>query len=286
MPTSTLSQTYFARSLACAKSSDYVARLNAIYPVRATQSRFRTDPEALADVMAYLRADNYDAAARVMLDKVKFPRFPLPTWHSTIFRNHPGQRTDEAIAIVAKYLRCAPLTAEYVEQFCSMPPQANRQTTGFHDWVAAGANLGRGTGFPVKYFWDDTDGPWLIRGDDAHLKIEARQAGIYRDGGKGLDLLAKSVGGQVVWGEAKLLSDTGGNQDKSLRELLGLGQSKDGVPVAIIDGDPWLKMLILKDLPMDGEDKNAALLHQIHKSAMSGAIFLSALTLPDLLRTI
>jgi hypothetical protein len=143
--------------------------LDAVYPVAAHAPSQKTDRVALAAVMSHLRAGDYNAAVRVMLDHAKFPRFPFPTWHSAMLRNHPAQRTDEAVAIIAKYLRDARLSAEFVEQFCSMPSQAHRLTTGFRVWIKGGARLGNGTGFTVKTEWDQTGGPWLVKGDDCLL---------------------------------------------------------------------------------------------------------------------
>lgn len=288
MDKNAIARHYFEESLKIARSGHYIVDLNTVYPVNAPGYQTYTDPAALRAVMSALERNDFKTAATLLLDKSRFPRHPLGSWVTTMLRNHPEQRNPGTINLAAADLRNRGVTPDLIEAACLLPSQANRKTTGFKDWSKAGMPQA-GEMIAIKKTWDATEGPWLVARSDTSLTQEARKAGVVREGGKNMDLLAKSAHGLVVWGEAKLASDAGGNQDKSIRELLALAGSKSALPVAVLDGDPWLKMSLLDKISARNERdrKSLNLLRQVsHAAQAEGCVFVSALLIPDLLRTL
>ncbi|MDI9356446.1 MAG: hypothetical protein QM536_05420 [Chitinophagaceae bacterium] len=80
----------------------------------------------------------------------------------------------------------------------------------------------------------------ILGGNDAVLLAFAREKFGYNKG-KGLDFIAR-FNKKYVLGEAKFITDIGGNQDKSFVDIISTinANYKGVVSIGIVDGIPWL----------------------------------------------
>lgn len=121
----------------------------------------------------------------------------------------------------------------------SQPKETNRQIGPlFHRWIASGA-----LGFKhlTEESFISTKEDAILKGSDAQIKKFAQKY-LHYQGNKGLDFLARIKGRHVV-GQAKFISDFGGNQNNQFAD--GLALLKDAriraITIAIYDGVLYLK---------------------------------------------
>jgi len=121
----------------------------------------------------------------------------------------------------------------------------------------------------------------LLEGGDKALKNFATEELGYT-GQKGLDMVLR-IGNKFVIGEAKLITTSGGTQDKSFRESMYFIKQKDRrnvIRIAILDGMVWLvsREAILK--------KKKPNLYETVVNLSKDEIVLSALLLKDLIKSL
>ncbi|GAB1234497.1 hypothetical protein [Ferrigenium sp. UT5] len=221
-------------SLEFANQKNYLDELFRVYPLVPDTSR-DLDPDKWEMVT---RAFNQQDHKRLIESLLNLELFPIKDSYVSYLR-----RDKEAIARNPKTINrlCGRLYEMGLAEMgrrCREPKETNRQIGPmFRYWIQKGA-LGV---LPLdwKRFHKSKQDSVMI-GSDAEFKDYAAQYLGYSSD-KGLDLICR-FNGKIVVGEAKFLSDWGGNQNNQLEVVqhflaTDLG---DAVKVGIIDGVPYI----------------------------------------------
>lgn len=276
---------FFDRSIRLA-NEDYLDRLDAVYAFAGVAIR----PAALRDIMTlagHWDAGRHEEVVREFLDKGRFRKFPVEHPLATLLRDYPRVilNNPQAVRKLTAYIVSMGLSGQDLADRLLEPAAPSRKTNGFHTWSQAGLPLmvnGAKTRVPVQSEVDNNiPGPYIVRGaDDNALEVRARRyLGVERE--KGIDLLARARSGIWCIGEAKLVTTTGGGQNKSMDELVNFFKlQRPGVlAVAILDGYPWHK---LATSGWRGDARIVALYNEVAK----GNLVVSALLIPALLEAL
>jgi hypothetical protein len=282
---STEAMTYFMKSVQMGSSGVYVGALSQVYRYSASNSRRPSNASAVAAVRAAIAADDWTAAAILLLNKRAFTNFPVSHPMATLLRDFPETiRTDHTgVRIVARYLKTSCRTADRLFQMIDRPKDASKQTDGFRKWMSKGMKIVRVQGSEwslrsikvLDAFDESALGPWVIAGNDGDLGFYAKELGDVSR--KGRDLLARRRSGDFVVGEAKIQCGSGGGQDKSAEELIHFLEVQ--VPgltkVAVIDGSIWMSLAV---------GRSTAITDRFKELVNEGCYVMSALLVPDFLR--
>lgn len=285
-----LAKTLFDASLDLARSR-YLTRLGGVYDFLTVPTRRHSDPPALQEARRLYESGRYAEWVLHLCNTTWFPRFPVEHPLATMLRKDPSiaKRDPGVVDMLLRYLRDAGVTPDDVEAVALLPGKINQHMNGFATWMNGGLRLIDGDGvvtsLPVLTDYAPVvPGPYVVGGGDKFLaKVARTQFSISRPGDKGVDLVARAASGQPVVGEAKLLTDIGGNQDKSLAELVAFlregGSGDRATRIAIVDGQFWLYFV-------GGSTKRWARAEGLRQNVQQGKLVLSALLVPELLQSL
>ena len=210
---------------------------------------YTTQPGALRDISdkTWERIQNsFNGKDNVELIKAcfGFSVFPIKDSYVSYLKRDPTafDRNPQTVARIAAQLRQLGLDKLYERG--TQPPEPNRQMgQRFREWVNNG-NLGP---FPVSLpEFESSNDDAILRGSDKELLNYAVNKLGYKTGRKkekSPDLIAR-FNGKYVIGEAKFLSDYGGNQNNQIEdafEVLDSQHIPGVVTVAILDGVLYIK---------------------------------------------
>ncbi len=230
-------------SIDFASQRNYLDELFSVYPLSPEGMR-DIDEEAWAQVEQSFTDRDNAALVRALL---KLDLFPIKDSYVAFLRRDQSSIDRNPNTIDRLCGRLYEMGLDKIYKKSSAPKETNRQIGPlFKRWLDTGA-LGVQ---PVSL--EDflaSDGNAVLDASDAQITDFAKERLNYkpvprttratRD--KGLDFLAR-FNGKYVIGEAKFITDTGGNQNNQFYEAISVFQPDvDAVTVAILDGVLYIK---------------------------------------------
>lgn len=222
-------------SIEYANQRSYLDDLFLVYP---------TIPEGIREIdskrwkeieIAFTNQDNFELIDHLL----KLKKFPLKNSYVSFLRKDPTSlfRNPQTVNRLAGAVYEMGLSRLYEK--CTEPKETNTQMGPmFSRWVH-NKSLGIKP-VPVSEFLANTDNAILSGNDAVLLNFAYTHFGYNKE--KGLDFIAR-FNGKYVLGEAKFITDIGGNQDKSFVDIISTIKAdyNGAISVGIIDGIPWLK---------------------------------------------
>lgn len=221
-------------SLEFANQKNYLDELFRVYPLVPDQTR-NLDSNIWDAVTRAFEEKNHEQLIKHLLD---LELFPIKDSYVSYLRRDPSAIARNPKTIRRLCGRLYEMGLLEIERRCREPKETNRQIGPmFRYWVQKGA-LGV---LPLdwKRFHKSRQDSVMI-GSDAEFKDYAAQyLGYEHD--KGLDLICR-FNGKIVVGEAKFLTDWGGNQNNQLGVVEKFLETDLGgaVKVGIVDGVPYI----------------------------------------------
>jgi hypothetical protein len=227
---------YFTElSIEYANQRSYLDDLFQVYP---------TIPEGIRDInqnrweeieIAFKNQDNFEMIGHLL----KLKKFPLKNSYVSFLRKDPTSlyRNPQTVNRLAGSIYEMGLSRLYEK--CTEPKETNTQMGPmFYRWLQ---NKSLGI-LPVNLetFISNKDNAILAGNDAVLLSFAKVNFGYNKE--KGLDFIGR-FNGKYVLGEAKFITDIGGNQDKSYVDIIStLTANYNGaISIGIVDGIPWLK---------------------------------------------
>jgi len=221
-------------SIEYANQRSYLDDLFQVYP---------TIPEGIRDInqkkwkeieIAFENQDNIELISTLL----KLKKFPIKNSYVSFLRKDNASllRNPQTVNRLAGSIYQLGLNKLYEK--CTEPKETNTQMGPmFSRWIQ---NKSLGI-VPVNLetFLSNNDNA-ILGGNDAVLLTFAREKFGYNKE-KGLDFIAR-FNKKYVLGEAKFITDIGGNQDKSFVDIISTinAKYKGVVSIGIVDGIPWL----------------------------------------------
>ena len=223
------------RSIYLSGNSNYLELLYEVYPVSLANPRRELLPEQIEAIRtAY---DNHDDS-QLLNSLLDLDIFPIKNSYVAYLRRDRGAISRNpriAESIIYELYR---LGIDEILNRCTAPKESNRQMSElFKQWIGSGA-----IGLPVvndpEEFLRRDDNCILNESDQVNRDFAAKYLGFRRN--KGVDFLAK-FHNKYVAGEAKFLSEIGGNQNNQFADAVQSMHSFSGsrfpvIPIAILDG--------------------------------------------------
>jgi len=260
------------KSIKLAYSKGYLDRLIDIYPVNLTLTR-NIDLSAKRKIEKLFSQRNIKKLISTLLS---LERFPIDDPYIGFLRKNREALNRNPKTVKRIGSRLLKMGLDEILLGASRPKSPSRQVGQmFRKWLNK-------LGYPVlpKNDFLKNNKIAILEGNDAFLMNFARKELGYK-GQKGLDMVLR-VKNKFIIGETKLITTSGGTQDKSFRESMSFIKQKDKktIRVAILDGVVWLvsKKTRLK--------KKKPSLYETITNLSSDKIALSALLLKDLIRSL
>jgi hypothetical protein len=222
-------------SIEYANQRSYLDDLFSVYP---------TIPEGIRAIDLNIWGDIENAFSKqdnlaLILALLTLKKFPIKNSYVSFLRKDTSSllRNPQTINRLAGTLYTLGLDKIYDK--CTEPKETNTQIGPmFSRWLQKNA-LGIKP-VPLHTFISNTDNA-ILSGNDAVLLSYANENFGYNKE-KGLDFIAR-FNGKYILGEAKFISDIGGNQDKSFIDIITTLEANynGAICIGIIDGIPWLK---------------------------------------------
>jgi hypothetical protein len=235
------------------------------YPITPSSPR-HVDHEQFSEFQSVLQASvSHESNVKVVQHAIGFEKSAIEDPYLSMLRMWPEQidRNQSATARVASLLREVERRGELGRRL-SEPKVANRQFGGkLRDWLYDQNPLG----LPLlseEEFVSTTDNAILQGSDHVIATVAARLVDYSRS--KLPDCLIR-VNKQLLVGEAKLITNKGGNQNNQLRDAFGLlDENCNCIKFAVLDG------IVYND---------NAFLKKMEERVVGGQYILSALLLRD-----
>ncbi len=226
--------TWAKKTARLARSGDYLDRLQVIYPV-VPKARVVAE-RAIRDIEAAFKTRDRIALLKTLLD---LERFPYDESYAKYLRADPGAigRNPKTVARICDIL--FGMGVEKVVAGVTAPKEANtRRGNEFKQWINTRFRFVR-----AAPFRSSSRGVVFLDAPDTDLRDFANAvlgAGL----SKRPDFVAKT-GKKYVIGEAKFLSDEGGNQRAAFRDAMDVAAHPTGTAIkaAVVDGIVWIKGL-------------------------------------------
>lgn len=218
-------------SIRYANTRSYLDDLFRVYPLAPGGLR-EIDEECWERVeAAFKRKDNVELLKNVLnCSKV----FPVKDSYVPYLRQDPGAIDRNPATVQRLCGRLYELNLKGTYDGCSAPIETNQQIGAlFGRWVRSGV---LGVPLLTAEAFAANKGNAVLEGGDAELVQFARtRLGYSRD--KGLDFVGR-FNKKYVIGEAKFVTDKGGNQDKSMDDVIAVvsDANVDAVAIGIVDG--------------------------------------------------
>lgn len=215
-----------------AQTGDYLDQLQAIYPVAP---KTRTVPErAVQEIREAFEKKDSASLLRVLLS---LERFPYDESYAKYLRTDPAAigRNPKTVDRICHILFGMGL--DKVVEGVSAPKKANTgRGPEFKRWAKSQFRFA-----DIKAFRTSKSGVVFLDASDTEVRDFANAtlgAGLE----KRPDFVAKS-GKKFVIGEAKFLSDEGGNQRNAFRDAMDVAAHPTGkaIKVAVLDGIVWIR---------------------------------------------
>lgn len=222
-------------SIEYANQRSYLDDLFHVYP---------TIPEGIREIdnalwkqieIAFERKDNLELLTQLL----KLKKFPIKNSYVSFLRNDPGSlyRNPQTVNRLAGSMYEMGLNRLYEK--CTEPKETNTQMGPMFSRWLQNKSLGLSP-VNLQTFLTNTENA-ILGGNDAVLLNFAREYFGYNKE-KGLDFIGR-FNGKYIIGEAKFITDKGGNQDKSYIDIISTltADYNGAISIGIVDGIPWLK---------------------------------------------
>lgn len=260
------------KSVKLANSYGYLDKLLKVYPVNLTMNREISEEEK-DRIKKVLLKKNRKELIKVLLE---FKKFPIDDPYIGFIRKDKSalDKNPKTVSRISRRLLRLGLEG-ILSGICSPESPSRQMGQMFRKWLVK-------LGYPIlpKEKFIKYKGTAILKGGDESLKNFARENLGYKRQ-KGLDLVLKTKNSFVL-GEAKLITRSGGTQDKSFREAISFIKSKNNkniIKMAILDGVVWLSS-------GDKKLRNKKNLYENIRDLKSNQIALSSLILRDFIKSL
>ena len=246
-------------SIKIAKGHGYLDRLSEIYPVNLEVGRNISQ----SDIKIIRDAFQRKSSGRLILTLLNLKRFPIDDPYIGFFRKDRDalRRNPKTVKRIGKKL--FEMSIEEIIVGAARAKTPSRQIGQmFKNWLSR-------LKYPIlprEKFLKYKGIAILEGGDTSLMNFAKKELGYKRQ--KGLDLVMR-VKSKFIIGESKLITASGGTQDKSFREAISFiknrNKNRKVIQIAILDGVVWLtgnsknRKLSLYDTIQDLNNKEIAL---------------------------
>lgn len=221
-------------SIEYANQRSYLDDLFAVYP---------TIPEGIRDInqiewkkieIAFANQDNFELVSTFL----KLKKFPIKNSYVSFLRKDASSliRNPQTVSRLAGSMYQIGLDKLYEK--CTEPKETNTQIGPmFTRWLNSKVLGIKPVNLDV--FLSNNDNAILGGNDAVLLRYANKYFGYNKE--KGLDFIGR-FNGKYILGEAKFITDIGGNQDKSYVDIISTLKAdyNGAICIGILDGIPWL----------------------------------------------
>lgn len=235
---------WISKSIGLANSHGYLDKLYEVYPIKQSGDR-PLDAELWTQIDKYYHVKNWEKVIELLIENVKTKKgvFPYKESYVGFWKRDKStiSKNPEQVQRIANILE--EMTFEGIKKACSRPKETNQQIGPmFRKWCNQSPNPLGLDRMEIADFKKNTRDA-VLDGSDAVLKRFAKDHLGYSIN-KGLDFVAR-INNKYVIGEAKWITDSGGNQDKSFEDAKAMVEDKNlnsnVVPIMILDGILYLE---------------------------------------------
>lgn len=222
------------KSFALAKEKGYLDRIFKIYPIEQSDSENIVEEDLKKEIKNLLDTHKPKELIKLLLT---FKRFPFDEPYIGFLRHHKESLDKNPLTIKRIFERLQKINFQGIVDGINRPKSASRKMgNSFTSWLYKNFKV-----LDEAQFVDSNTGIVVLHGGDRKLANFAKKYLKY-DRKKGLDFVIKKDKTYII-GEAKFVSNVGGTQDKSVREVIGLikyDTKNKFIIVGLIDGVPWV----------------------------------------------
>lgn len=222
------------KSFEIAKKRGYLDKISEIYPVNNNIEENRINENSVKEIKKLLSIHKPEKLISYL---IKLERFPFDDPYIGFIRHFEGALSKNPKTVERIWKRLKALNVDGIIGGINRPKSASRKFGHyFSHWIHKQYKISS-----EKDFLKINKGIAVLDGGDKKLKEFARKYLGY-DRKKGLDFVIK-VKNIYMIGESKFVSHSGGTQDKSIREVLGLVKGNKNpklIKVGLVDGVPWV----------------------------------------------
>lgn len=264
-----------SKSIELANQRDYLDQLFKVYPMSTNLNREITKTDEI-ELRNFIQNRNNTELIKFLLEQVKNKKLVFPFKDSYVrylFNDFSAiERNPQTVNRLAGKIYS--MGADETLKAMIRPKETNQQIGPlFKNWIDKGV-FGVRVVSDAKEFISSNENIIFNSGDGAMVQLARNYLGYNRIREKGLDFIAK-FNGKYVLGEAKFISDLGGNQNNQLDDAIGTMRSNmniidsEVIAIAIVDGTPYIR--------------NNGKQHKILTSASDNEVIISSLLLSDYL---
>jgi len=221
------------KSIEVANSEGYLDKLQEIYPIEPVERK--VSKEIFNTIEEVYKIKDPIRLVKILLN-LKIEKFPIDHPFIPFLRMNKSaiEKNPKTVRKIGETLLSMSLDQIFNE--IKKPKSASRRMGQmFRNWLPK-------LGYPVldENNFNKYQGIAILEGSDKTL-MEFANNKLKCNERKGIDLVVKTPRTYII-GEAKLLTDKGGEQYSRLKEALNFAEKKEGnvVRVAILDGVVWI----------------------------------------------
>lgn len=220
------------RSIELFENTNYLDRITSVYPfhtIKATSLDYNLKRRI---VMAHQSRNSIELIQIFRNELTRFA-YDEPLWYlykniNDVEENNPNQLKRIIQSLYS-------LTADEIIDKLEVAPKLNTQIGPmFTNWLRENFNL-----LSIDDFTNSTEGIHILNSSEQDGKTFVNEI-LNQDLEKRPDLVAK-VNNTYIIGEAKWVGQSGGNQEKQVKEVLKFcsNQLRNVIRIGIVDGFPW-----------------------------------------------
>ncbi len=219
------------RSIELFESTPYLDNILNVYPLQSASPE-RLDDRLRRRIISAHQSRRTDELISILQNEVKFP-YDEPLWF--LMKNIQGCLENNSLQIQRIADSLYSMTADETVFRLESAPKLNTQMGPmFTNWLRENFNL-----LNINDFTNSTEGIHILNSSEQDGKDFVNKI-LNQDLEKRPDLVAK-VNSTYIIGEAKWIGQSGGNQEKQVKEVLNFcsDQLRNVIRIGIVDGFPW-----------------------------------------------
>lgn len=219
------------RSIELFESTPYLDNILDVYPLQSASPE-RLDDRLKRRIILAHQSRKTNELISILQSEVKFP-YDEPLWF--LMKNIQGCLENNPLQIQRIADSLYSMTADETVFRLESAPKLNTQMGPmFTNWLRENFNL-----LNIDDFTNSTEGVHILNSSEQDGKTFVNEV-LNQDLEKRPDLVAK-VNNTYIIGEAKWISQSGGNQEKQVKEVLKFcsNQLRMVIRIGIVDGFPW-----------------------------------------------
>jgi Tsp45I type II restriction enzyme len=221
-------------SIEYANQRSYLDDLFQVYPTIPEGIR-KVNQESWKEIeIAFAEQNNVELISKLL----KLEKFPIKNSYVSFLRKDSTSlsRNPQTVNRLAGSIYEMGINKLYEK--CSEPKETNTQMGPMFSLWLQNKSLGIKP-VNLEIFLSNSDNAILAGNDATLLSFASDNFGYNKE--KGLDFIGR-FNGKYVLGEAKFITDIGGNQDKSFVDIISTLEAdyNGAISIGIVDGIPWL----------------------------------------------